>query len=114
MQKQSQKPSTSIEPGCVSEMDLCVLAKQISEIPGILSASAWTRVKTKERIYVELKKRNRQRCWDLGAGRRIIVHGSGRMEWLGDWAGAMTRDWHAENRTWHKVKETVKKAMENV
>jgi hypothetical protein len=83
------------------------LAAKIGEIPGVLVANPWTRVPIKQRVYVDLKKRNRQRCWDLGAGRRLIVHADGRMQWAGEWAGAMTRDWHSANRTWERIGQCV-------
>lgn len=83
------------------------LAATIAQVPGVLAANAWTRVPIKQRVYVDLKKRNRQRCWDLGAGRRLIVHANGRMEWAGEWAGAMTRDWHSANETWARIERCV-------
>ena len=87
------------------------LATKISEVPGVLAADPWTRVPIKQRVYVDLKKRNRQRCWDLGAGRRLIVHANGRMQWAGEWAGAMTRDWHHANGTWSRIEQCVAQVL---
>lgn len=47
----------------------------------------------------------------MGAGRRIIVHATGRMEWSGVWAGAMTRNWHDENGTWDRIKDVITQAL---
>jgi hypothetical protein len=88
------------------------LAAKIQQIPGVLTANPWTTVPTKQRVYIDLKKRNRQRCWDLGVGRRLIVHANGRMVWHGEWAGAMTRDWHQENKTWDRIACCVAKLID--
>lgn len=91
----------------IDTQSLCALAAEISQLPGVLRAMPWTRVPIKQRIYVDLKKRNRQHHWDLGAGRRLIVHADGKMEWSGPWAGAMTRDWHKTNGTWDRIEQRV-------
>lgn len=86
---------------------LPLLARKLEALPGVIETHLWAKVPQRERIYVDLKKFNRERCWNLGAGRRVIVHATGFMEWGGTWAGAMTRDWHRENRTWQRIQEAV-------
>jgi hypothetical protein len=81
------------------------LAALLREVPGVLNAHAWVRVPVKSRVYVELKKRNRQRCWDLEAGRRLTIHNDASMEYTSPWAGAMTRNWHEENKTWERIRD---------
>lgn len=94
-------------------MNLEAVAESIRRIPGILQANVWNHVPSKTRIYVELGKMNRQRSWNLGAGRRIIVHDTGKLEWSGAWAGAMTKNWHVRNETWDKIKTIVAEALES-
>lgn len=101
----------TIEAAPVDFDAIHALAKVIAEIPGVLTARAWTRVPIKQRVYVDLKKRNRQRHWDLGSGRSLIVHANGRMEWCGEWAGAMTRDWHRANETWQRIERCVAESL---
>jgi|SRR6185295_8614030 len=83
------------------------LAVALDKVPGVLCARAWVRIEEQRRIYVVLKKRNRQRCWDLGAGCRLYVDRAGRIHKASAWAGAMTRDWHAENDTIGRLERVV-------
>lgn len=83
------------------------LAVALDKVPGVLCARAWVRIEEQRRVYVVLKKRNRQRCWDLGAGRRLYVDRAGRIHKASAWAGAMTRDWHAENDTMGRLERVV-------
>lgn len=90
---------------------LKVMAEELEKVPGIVQALVWDRVTTRARIYLDLKKFNRERCWNLGAGRRIVVFPTGLMAWEGAWAGAMTRDWHKENKTWMRVERAVSELL---
>jgi len=94
----------------ICTIDLHALAKEIGALPGVLRASAWTRVATMERIYIELTKYNRQQCYQAGAGRVFQLYPSGRCKWITEWAGAATRDWHTENRTMERIQEALDEA----
>jgi len=86
------------------------LAAALREIEGVDSASPWTRVPGKERVYVDLRKLNGGRTWNGGTGRRVIIHADGRIE-VGEWAGAATRNWHREHETMERVEAVVREAV---
>ena len=89
------------------------LAAQIAELPGVQAAKVWNRVAGREAIYVELTKHNGGQSWNGGVGRILVVSASGAVEWkrLSDWAGAATRDRHAELGTVAAVEALVSAAL---
>jgi hypothetical protein len=102
-------PSRDLEPEDLERLEK--LASLLEQVPGVRSARAWTRVPTRARVYVELVSRNRQRCFDQEAGRRLVVHLDTRMQYTSPWAGGMTRDWHAKNGTWDRIQEIAKRVL---
>ena len=81
-------------------MDLNAVAKRIeSEVVGVQSARAWTRVSGKERIYIDLTKRNGGAHWNGGRGATMVVHADGRLGDPTDWAGAATEQYHVDHKT---------------
>ena len=80
-----------------------VTPEQIVSLKAIdegLTASLWTRVPGKERLYIELSSLNR---WYGSTGIRICVHLSDGHVTTGSWAGSRTRDYYDEHQALEKI-----------
>jgi len=83
-----------------------ITPEQIASLNAIdedLTASLWTRVPGKERLYIELSSLNGGRRWNGGAGLKICVHLSDGHVTTGSWAGARTRDYYAEHEALEQI-----------
>jgi hypothetical protein len=85
------------------------VAAEIATVQGVTSARAWTKVPGKAAIYVELSKLNGGQNWHGGTGGTFVVRAAeNKIALTSDgWAGARTRDWHAENETMTKVRTAI-------
>lgn len=105
--------SLPVFQGVLSTESLKRLSEELKSVPGIFAANPWTRIVGQERVYVSLKKRNRQYGWSLGAGRSYIIHARGNLQAVGPWAGAMTREWHRKNETLNRIYGKIKETFEH-
>jgi hypothetical protein len=88
-------------------MDLKKLSEEIAKVDGVQSASAWTRVPGKERVYVELISLNGGRRWNAGRGAILEVLADGTVREPRQWSGARTAQYHLENHTLEKIRAIV-------
>jgi hypothetical protein len=93
-------------------MDLEKLSAEIATVEGVQSATAWTRVPGKERIYVELISLNGGRHWNGGRGAVLEVLADGTIREPRTFAGARTAKYHLhENGTIEKIRAIVQRTV---
>lgn len=86
------------------------MAAEIERLPGVMSATAWTKVAGRERIYVDLTSHNGGRSWNAGVGCRFVIEVStGRLvrDPAYSWAGAATRARHNELGTLDAIRSVL-------
>jgi hypothetical protein len=89
---------TDIDPAVITR-----IAEMAERINGVMSANAWTKAPGRERIYIELRRRNNS-GWADGVGRRIYLDAKGKVNLDDEYANAPTKKWHVDNETVSKVR----------